>query len=75
MPPKVIGGRKELSKAGDLTSAIAAIETFSPGMRVGSFAPLRAGGFSGNHLNHSSFMPAKSSFLAITTVALATLSR
>lgn len=44
-------------------------------MRAGSFAPCRAGGLEGNHLSHSSFMPAKSSSSARTTVTLATLSR
>src|SRR4029079_5890882 len=55
-------------------SAIAAIDTFSPGTRTGSFAPWRAGGLDGNHFSHSSFMPAKSSSSASTIVALTTLS-
>lgn len=43
-------------------------------MRAGSFAPWRAGGFVGNHLIHSSFMPANSSSSAITMVTLTILS-
>jgi len=55
-------------------SATAAMDTFRPGIRTGSFAPWRAGGSTGNHLNHSSFIPANSSSSAITTVALTILS-
>jgi hypothetical protein len=50
-----------------------AMDTFMPGMRTGSLAPWRAGGSSGNHLTHSSFMPAKSDSSSRITVALATL--
>jgi hypothetical protein len=56
-------------------SAIAAMDTLRPGIRAGSFAPWRAGGFGGNHRRHSSFMPAKSLSSASTTVALTILSR
>src|SRR6478609_5738568 len=55
--------------------AIMAIEILSPGTFTGSFAPWRAGGRAGNHLSHSSFMPAKSSSSARMTVALTALSR
>src|SRR4051794_31171642 len=43
-------------------------------MRTGSFAPWRAGGFDGNHFNHSSFIPPNSSSSASTTVTLTILS-
>ena len=52
-----------------------AIETFMPGIRTGNFAPCRAGGFAGNHLIHSSFIPAKSVSSIRMTVALTTRSR
>jgi hypothetical protein len=42
---------------------------------MGNFAPCRAGGFVGNHLIHSSFIPAKSVSSRKITVALTTLSR
>ncbi len=45
------------------------------GIRTGSFAPCRAGGFAGNHLIHSSFIPAKSVSSRRMTVALTTRSR
>ena len=51
-----------------------ATDTRRPGIRTGSFAPCRAGGFAGNHLTHSSFMPAKSASSRRMTVALATRS-
>jgi hypothetical protein len=54
---------------------MAAIDTFKPGIRTGSFAPCRAGGFAGNHLIHSSFIPAKSASSRRMTVALTTRSR
>ena len=38
-------------------SAMAAIETFRPGIFTGSLAPCRAGGLEGNHFKYSSFMP------------------
>ena len=41
-------------------SAITAMDTFIPLGRIGSFAPCRAGGSTGNHFTHSSFIPAKS---------------
>src|SRR4051812_13448855 len=55
--------------------ATAAIDTFMPGMRTGSFAPCRAGGLTGNHRTHSSFKPAKSSSSRTMTVALTMFSR
>src|ERR1700689_883094 len=54
---------------------MAAIDTLMPGIRTGSFAPCRAGGFDGNHLIHSSFIPAKSVSSRRMTVALTTRSR
>ena len=51
------------------------METLMPGIRTGNFAPCRAGGFSGNHLVHSSFIPAKSVSSRMMTVALTTRSR
>src|SRR5208337_2635963 len=54
---------------------MAAIDTFMPGIRTGNFAPCRAGGFAGNHLIHSSFIPAKSVSSRRITVALTTRSR
>jgi hypothetical protein len=54
---------------------MAAMDTLMPGIRTGSFAPCRAGGFDGNHLPHSSFIPAKSVSSRRITVALATRSR
>jgi hypothetical protein len=42
---------------------MAAMDTLMPGIRTGNFAPCRAGGFGGNHLTHSSFIPAKSASL------------
>src|SRR5580704_5389592 len=54
---------------------MAAMETFMPGIRTGNFAPCRAGGFAGNHLTHSSFIPAKSVSSRMMTVALTTRSR
>src|SRR3546814_18332364 len=44
-------------------------------MRAGNLAAWRAGGLEGNHLSHSSFIPAKSSSSASTMVALAILSK
>jgi hypothetical protein len=38
-------------------SAIAAIDTFSPGTFTGNLAPCRAGGLAGNHFKYSSFIP------------------
>ena len=55
-------------------SAIAAIETLIPGIRTGSLAPCRAGGFAGNHLVHSSFIPAKSASSRRITVTVTTRS-
>ena len=46
-----------------------------PPGRIGSCALRRAGGATGNHLAHSSFIPAKSSSSARMNVALSTLSR
>jgi hypothetical protein len=54
---------------------MAAMDTFMPGIRTGSFAPCRAGGSTGNHLIHSSFIPAKSVSSRRMTVALTTCSR
>src|ERR1700685_3946769 len=54
---------------------MAAIDTFNPGIRTGNFAPCRAGGFAGNHLIHSSFIPAKSVSSRRMTVALTIRSR
>jgi hypothetical protein len=51
------------------------MDTLIPGTRTGNFAPCRAGGFSGNHLIHSSFIPAKSASSRRMTVALTTRSR
>jgi hypothetical protein len=53
---------------------MAAIDTRKPGIRTGNFAPCRAGGFVGNHLIHSSFIPAKSVSSRMMTVALTTRS-
>src|ERR1700683_2797005 len=50
------------------------MDAFMPGMRTGNFAPCRAGGFVGNHLIHSSFIPAKSVSSRTMTVALTTRS-
>jgi hypothetical protein len=55
-------------------SAITAIEILNPGIRTGNFAPCRAGGFTGNHLTHSSFIPVKSDSSSRMTVALTTCS-
>ena len=52
-----------------------AMETFMPLGRTGSLAPWRAGGSVGNHLPHSSFMPAKSVSSARMKVALTTMPR
>src|ERR1700733_12534086 len=60
---------------GGLHLGLAAMDTFMPGIRTGSFAPWRAGGFVGNHLIHSSFIPAKSVSSRMMTVALTTRSR
>jgi hypothetical protein len=54
---------------------MAAMDTLIPGIRTGSFAPCRAGGFAGNHLIHSSFIPAKSVSSRRMTVTLTTRSR
>jgi hypothetical protein len=54
---------------------MAATDTLKPGIRTGNFAPCRAGGFEGNHLTHSSFIPAKSASSRRMTVTLATRSR
>src|SRR6202021_2708574 len=54
---------------------MAAMDTFMPWTRTGNFAPCRAGGFAGNHLIHSSFIPAKSASSRRMTVALTTRSR
>src|ERR1700761_204388 len=54
---------------------MAAIDTLIPGIRTGNFAPCRAGGFTGNHLIHSSFIPAKSVSSRRMTVALRIRSR
>jgi hypothetical protein len=54
---------------------MAAMDTLMPGIRTGNFAPCRAGGFAGNHLTHSSFIPAKSASSSRMTVTLATRSR
>src|SRR6266436_6824592 len=54
---------------------MAAMDTLMPGTRTGNFAPCRAGGFAGNHLTHSSFIPAKSASSRRMTVTLATRSR
>ena len=51
---------------------MAAMEIFIPLCLMGSLAPCRAGGFTGNHLIHSSFMPAKSASSARMNVALTT---
>src|SRR5271170_3765319 len=51
-----------------------AMDTLKPGIRTGNFAPCRAGGFVGNHLIHSSFIPAKSVSSRRITVALTTRS-
>src|SRR5580658_2434935 len=51
------------------------MDTLMPGIRTGNFAPCRAGGFVGNHLTHSSFIPAKSVSSRMMTVALTTRSR
>src|SRR6202167_4276104 len=56
-------------------SAMAAMDTLMPGILTGSFAPCRAGGFDGNHLIHSSFIPAKSVSSRRITVAVTTRSR
>src|SRR5580700_10766129 len=56
-------------------SAMTAIDTLMPEIRTGNFAPWRAGGFAGNHLIHSSFIPAKSVSSKRMTVALTTRSR
>src|SRR5580692_7294045 len=53
---------------------MAAMDTFNPGIRTGNFAPCRAGGSAGNHLIHSSFIPAKSVSSRRMTVALTTRS-
>jgi hypothetical protein len=54
---------------------MAAMDIFMPGIRTGNFAPWRASGFAGNHLIHSSFIPAKSVSSRRMTVALTTRSR
>jgi hypothetical protein len=54
---------------------MAAMDTLMPGIRTGNFAPCRAGGFAGNHLIHSSFIPAKSVSPRRMTVTLTTRSR
>jgi hypothetical protein len=54
---------------------MAAMDSLMPGIRTGNFAPCRAGGFAGNHLIHSSFMPAKSVSSRRMTVTLTTRSR
>jgi hypothetical protein len=59
---------------GAYASATAAMDTLMPGIRTGNFAPCRAGGFAGNHLIHSSFIPAKSVSSRRMTVALTTRS-
>jgi hypothetical protein len=46
-----------------------------PGTRTGNFAPCGAGGFAGNHLIHSSFIPAKSVSSRRITVKLTARSR
>jgi len=46
------------------------MDTLRSGIRTGSLAPCRAGGFAGNHLIHSSFIPAKSVSSKSMTVAL-----
>src|SRR4051812_17846491 len=56
-------------------SAMTAIEIFIPFGRIGSLAPCLAGGSPGNHLAHSSFIPAKSDSSARMKVALTTLAR
>ena len=56
-------------------SAMAAMEIRRPGILTGSLAPWRAGGSTGNHFTHSSFIPAKSASSRRITVALTTLSR
>jgi hypothetical protein len=53
---------------------MAAMDTLIPGIRTGNLAPCRAGGFAGNHLIHSSFIPAKSVSSRRMTVALTTRS-
>ena len=68
---RVQQGTAELERQ---TSAMAAMETLSPGIRAGSFAPCRAGGSTGNHVTYASFMPAKSSSSASTMVTLTILS-
>src|SRR5580658_5824544 len=50
------------------------MDTFMPAMRTCNFAPCRAGGFVGNHLIHSSFIPANSVSSRTMTVALTTRS-
>ncbi len=50
--------------------AIIAIDTFIPGTRTGILAPCLAGGSVGNQRSHSSFAGAKSSSLAMISVAL-----
>ncbi len=57
------------------TSAMAAMDNLIPGILTGSLAPCRAGGFDGNHLIHSSFIPAKSVSSRTMTVALTIRSR
>jgi hypothetical protein len=54
---------------------MAATDTLMPEIRTGNFAPCRAGGFVGNHLIHSSFIPVKSVSSRRMTVALTTRSR
>jgi hypothetical protein len=56
-------------------SAMTATKILIPPGRIGSRAPCRAGGSAGNHLPHSSFIPAKSSSSASRKVALSTLPR
>jgi hypothetical protein len=56
-------------------SAMAAMDTFMPGIRTVNFAPCRAGGFVGNHFIHSSFIPAKSDSSRRMTVTLTARSR
>src|ERR1700735_5255870 len=51
------------------------MDTLMPSTRTGNFAPCRAGGFVGNHLIHSSFIPAKSVSSRRMTVALTIRSR
>ena len=54
---------------------MAAMDTLMPGIRTGNFAPCRAGGLAGNHLIHSSFIPAKSVSSRRMTVILTACSR